>query len=181
LREIVPLRACPGFELPELIPAAFKSRKLAGGDEKLHSKLLSVKAVSLTGTGTFCFISAVLALNSLQKESIFRPCPPKAGPTGGDGFAQPASITKDIVARTLRDINIDSLPTIVAENNFEGSCDAQERPRNWQNVPPRCLDSILFSGAKTVNVNLTRTSTSQPGGATRTLVVWSSTVCFQIL
>ena len=35
---------------------------------------------------------AVAALNSLQKPMMFRPAWPRAGPTGGDGFACPALI-----------------------------------------------------------------------------------------
>jgi hypothetical protein len=44
---------------------------------------------------------AVLALKSLQKSMIFRPACPSAGPTGGDGLAWPALMTRRIVAATV--------------------------------------------------------------------------------
>ena len=50
-------------------------------------------AFPLTGTGTSERKSAVLALKSLQKLMMLRPCWPSAGPTGGAGFAVPAGIT----------------------------------------------------------------------------------------
>lgn len=39
------------------------------------------------GSGTLTFTSAVRALKSLQKDMMFRPACPNAGPTGGAGLA----------------------------------------------------------------------------------------------
>jgi hypothetical protein len=46
--------------------------------------------------------SAVFALNSLQKAMMFSPAWPKAGPTGGAGFAAPALISSLMLATALR-------------------------------------------------------------------------------
>ena len=57
----------------------------------------------------YTLISAVLALKSLQKSIIFKPAWPRAGPTGGDGFACPALMTSLIVDAT-------ALPDMVGSN-----------------------------------------------------------------
>ena len=44
----------------------------------------------LTGIGAPFSKFLVLSLNALQKSIIFKPLCPKAGPTGGDGFAPPS-------------------------------------------------------------------------------------------
>src|SRR3990170_1734485 len=44
---------------------------------------------------------AVFSLYSLQKPMMFTPCWPSAGPTGGAGFALPASICSLMIARTF--------------------------------------------------------------------------------
>src|SRR3954467_15382637 len=45
--------------------------------------------------------SFVLALKSLQKAMMFTPCWPRAGPTGGAGFACPAGICNLIIPVTF--------------------------------------------------------------------------------
>lgn len=47
--------------------------------------------------GTSSLMWAVLALKSLQKSMILRPAWPRAGPTGGDGFAWPALMSSLMV------------------------------------------------------------------------------------
>jgi hypothetical protein len=42
----------------------------------------------------------VASLNLLQNSAIFKPCWPKAGPTGGAGFAAPAGICNLIMVFT---------------------------------------------------------------------------------
>ena len=52
-------------------------------------------------TGMICPICfEVLALYCLQNSMMFRPAAPRAGPTGGDGFALPASIESLITCET---------------------------------------------------------------------------------
>ena len=48
--------------------------------------------VIITGIGAPFSKSFVLSLNALQKSIMFKPLWPKAGPTGGEGFAEPAAI-----------------------------------------------------------------------------------------
>ena len=43
-------------------------------------------------------MSAVLALKSLQKDMMFRPACPSAGPTGGAGLAWPALMSSLMLA-----------------------------------------------------------------------------------
>ena len=69
--------------------AAFFKRTEAGGDFRMNVKLLSENTVITTGK-IMPFWSFVLALNSLQNAMILTPCAPRAGPTGGAGFAAPA-------------------------------------------------------------------------------------------
>jgi hypothetical protein len=45
-------------------------------------------------------LSWVLALNCLQNSMMFKPLEPKAGPTGGDGFAAPPLICNLIIPAT---------------------------------------------------------------------------------
>lgn len=59
---------------------------------RTHVKDLSLKAMTSTGIGASSAICAVFALNSLQKAMMLRPACPRAGPTGGEGFACPAGI-----------------------------------------------------------------------------------------
>ena len=75
----------------------------------------------------FTLMSAVLALKSLQKFMMFSPACPRAGPTGGAGFAWPAFITSLIVAVTalaffdmLHDERVypgHSVPQVTAEHH----------------------------------------------------------------
>src|SRR3989338_5013948 len=56
-------------------------------------KLLSSYTVISTGKGLPCLSGVcVCALNALQNSMILTPCWPKAGPTGGLGFAAPPVI-----------------------------------------------------------------------------------------
>lgn len=60
---------------------------------RTHVKDLSLKAVTSTGMGAWSGIFAVLALKSLQNAMMLSPACPRAGPTGGEGFACPAGIS----------------------------------------------------------------------------------------
>jgi len=55
-------------------------------------KLLSEKTVITTGIGIFFSKLSVEALKALQNSIILTPLCPRAGPTGGDGFAAPAGM-----------------------------------------------------------------------------------------
>jgi hypothetical protein len=72
--------------------AAFLSKIEAGDVFIIKVKLLSENAVITTGIGKPGSTLCVAALNALQKSIIFNPRWPKAGPTGGLGFAFPAGI-----------------------------------------------------------------------------------------
>src|SRR5690606_32190046 len=75
---------------PDCTPDAFLRRIVAGGVLVMKVKVRSEYAVITVGIGrpgsSFC----VAALNALQNSMMFRPRWPRAGPTGGDGFAWPA-------------------------------------------------------------------------------------------
>src|SRR5262245_25427943 len=98
------LEICPTFSLPGLCepdpfffsvcsPAAFLSRMEAGGVLRMKVKDRSWYTVMITGMIRASFSSAwVAALNCLQNSMMFTPCCPRAGPTGGAGFALPAGI-----------------------------------------------------------------------------------------
>ena len=62
----------------------------AGGSFISIVKLLSVKYVTTTGSITPGCSFLLLSLNILQKSIILIPLWPRAGPTGGEGFACPA-------------------------------------------------------------------------------------------
>ena len=59
----------------------------------MNENVRSAYAVMITGIGMPCSISPVAALNALQNSMMFRPRWPRAGPTGGEGFACPAGIS----------------------------------------------------------------------------------------
>src|SRR3546814_4666045 len=59
-----------------------------GGVLMIKSNDLSLYTVITTGN-TLPGLSCVRALNCLQNSMMFTPFAPKAGPTGGDGFAAP--------------------------------------------------------------------------------------------
>ena len=96
----------------------FEGFVVVGGDDNRHGNVLLqaggtrgarscgqpeecalvAQAGALQGVGVGrTFKSAVLALKSLQKSMILRPAWPSAGPTGGEGFACPATMTSRIV------------------------------------------------------------------------------------
>ena len=79
------------LELAEAVfsPHAFFSKTAAGGVLVMKLKLLSAYTVITTGM-IRSPLSAVLALNSLVNCTMFTPCCPSAGPTGGAGVALPA-------------------------------------------------------------------------------------------
>ena len=54
--------------------------------------LSDVNKVMITGVGIPGSKDCVAALNALQNSIMFKPFWPRAGPTGGDGFALPAGI-----------------------------------------------------------------------------------------
>ena len=90
---------------PEAVSVDLKARtkkdvivELVGILEKAHSvqsggdileRVLKREAMMTTGRMSPAW-SLVFALNSLQKPMMLTPCAPKAGPTGGAGFAAPA-------------------------------------------------------------------------------------------
>jgi len=71
-------------------------------------KLLSSKTEISTGI-TKPALSCVLALFSLQKAMILTPCCPKAGPTGGAGFALPACTASSLNATIFFAIRFENL------------------------------------------------------------------------
>jgi len=93
----VPANWWPGVLLPLSMPAACLMKYEEGGVFILHVNVLSWYAVRTTGMGTSSLMWAVLALKSLQKSMILRPAWPRAGPTGGDGFAWPALMSSLMV------------------------------------------------------------------------------------
>ena len=71
--------------------AASLREMATGGCFTTKSKDLSEYTVMTTGR-TFPACACVAALNFLQKSMMFSPLEPRAGPTGGAGFAAPALI-----------------------------------------------------------------------------------------
>src|SRR5579859_3606042 len=92
LREILPTLAVLGVALPFGMPSALAINTDAGGVFMMNVKLRSLYTVITTGVGKPFSKAWVCALNALQNSMIFTPCWPKAGPTGGLGFAWPAGI-----------------------------------------------------------------------------------------
>src|SRR5579863_10131570 len=86
-----------GSAEPLTMPAARSNKIEAGGVFKINVNVRSVYTVTSTGkiipSGSFC----VLALNCLQKSMMFKPCGPRAVPTGGAGVALPAGSCSLIV------------------------------------------------------------------------------------
>src|SRR5699024_10017291 len=89
--EIVATLVLLGTPEPDLILQAFFRSTAAGGVLVIKLKLLSAYTVITTGM-IRSPLSAVLALNSLVNCTMFTPCCPRAGPTGGAGVAFPAGI-----------------------------------------------------------------------------------------
>src|SRR6187402_1025542 len=77
-----------GSPEPDFSFAASINWTAAGGVFTTKSKDLSLYTVICTGH-TLPALSWVLALNCLQNSMMLTPAAPKAGPTGGDGFAAP--------------------------------------------------------------------------------------------
>src|SRR5690606_9554618 len=77
-----------GSPEPFFTLAASNNCTAAGGVLITKSNDLSLKTEITTGN-TLPGLSWVLALNCLQNSMILTPAAPKAGPTGGDGFAAP--------------------------------------------------------------------------------------------
>ena len=88
---IVPTLFAWGSPEPFWIPIASLISTAAGGVFVMKVKLRSSKTVISTGmiVPESCW---VCALNALQKSMMLTPCWPRAGPTGGAGFAAPAGI-----------------------------------------------------------------------------------------
>src|SRR6516225_5912991 len=91
LRVTLPTFSLFGVLEPAVMPAAFFNSTDAGGDLVMNVNDLSWKTVMTTGI-TSPASPLVAALNSLQKPMMLTPCWPRAGPTGGAGFACPAGI-----------------------------------------------------------------------------------------
>src|ERR1044071_3868035 len=98
--ETLPTLFLLGSPEPFSILAAFLSRIEAGGVLVMKVKLRSAYAVISTGMIRSPSL-AVRALNSLQNCMMFRPCCPRAGPTGGAGFALPAGHCSLMIAVTF--------------------------------------------------------------------------------
>src|SRR6478609_3975072 len=73
---------------PDFSFAASNNWTAAGGVFTTKSNDLSLYTVICTGH-ILPGLSCVLALNCLQNSMMLTPAAPKAGPTGGDGFAAP--------------------------------------------------------------------------------------------
>ena len=89
--EIVATLFLFGTPEPDLMLQAFFNKTAAGGVFVMKLKLLSAYTVITTGM-IRSPLSAVLALNSFVNCTMFTPCCPNAGPTGGAGVALPAEI-----------------------------------------------------------------------------------------
>src|SRR5215468_4314495 len=98
--ETLPTLFLLGSPEPFSILAAFLSRIEAGGVLVMKVKLRSAYAVISTGMIRSPSL-AVRALNSLQNCMMFKPCCPRAGPTGGAGFALPAGHCSLMIAVTF--------------------------------------------------------------------------------
>src|SRR4030065_2023878 len=90
-RGIRPLFSRVGVLLPFSSPAALRSRTDAGVVLGMKAKDRSAYTVIPTGMIIPSW-DAVFALNALQNSMMLTPCCPRAGPTGGEGFAFPAGI-----------------------------------------------------------------------------------------
>ena len=89
-----------GSPEPLGIPAASLIRTAAGG--VLVMKVNERSSKTVISTGMIVPESAwVWALNALQNSMMFTPCWPRAGPTGGAGFAAPAGICSLMSVRTF--------------------------------------------------------------------------------
>src|SRR5690554_949215 len=77
-----------GSPEPPFTPEISTNWIATGGVLMIKSKDLSLYTVITTGK-TLPALSWVRALNCLQNSIIFTPLAPRAGPTGGDGFAAP--------------------------------------------------------------------------------------------
>src|SRR5690606_2802144 len=86
-RVTLPTLSVLGRLEPTLTPAAFFSSTAAGVLLVTKVKVRSEYAVMITGVGRPGSSLEVAALNALQNSMMFRPRWPRAGPTGGDGFA----------------------------------------------------------------------------------------------
>src|SRR5450631_485937 len=92
LRETLPTLEVFGVALPFAMPIALAMSTEAGGVFMMKVKLRSLYTVITTGVGNPFSNDWVCALNALQNSMMFTPCWPRAGPTGGLGFAWPAGI-----------------------------------------------------------------------------------------
>src|SRR3990172_5395350 len=88
---IFPTFSLFGMPEPLITPAAFLINSDAGG--VFVMKLNDLSAYTVRTTGMMVSPNAcVWALKALQNSMIFTPWGPRAGPTGGAGFAFPAGI-----------------------------------------------------------------------------------------
>src|SRR5512136_386969 len=92
-----------------------------------------------TGT-TVPIMDAVRALYSLQKAIIFRPCWPKAGPTGGAGLALPAWICSLTTAFTFLAILTNPPPQIITAHNL--------RAKSGDVTPAQPAKSLLLPASR---------------------------------
>ena len=90
----------PSMPEPDLMLQAFFNSTAAGGVFVTKLKLLSAYTVITTGM-IRSPLSAVLALNCFVNSTMFTPCCPSAGPTGGAGVALPAGICNLIYPSTF--------------------------------------------------------------------------------
>ena len=112
-----------GSPLPFWIFRAFLIKTAAGGVYTTKSNDLSSYTFITTGSGMPFSDSWVAELNALQKSIILSPTWPKAGPTGGLGFAPPAGIC-----------NFNTLTTFQWNLNFHNENIPQNSKWKWK--PP---------------------------------------------
>src|SRR4029077_12735672 len=89
-----------------------------------------------------CF--CVVALNSLQKAMILTPCWPKAGPTGGAGFAWPAGIC-NLICPTIS-FAIDDMPLTQPEKGSRTNHETGLRARLFyflESLQKRMLPRVI--------------------------------------
>ncbi len=153
--EIVATFVLFGTPEPDFRLQAFLSRTAAGGVLVMKLKLLSAYTVITTGM-IRSPLSAVLALNSLVNCTMFTPCCPSAGPTGGAGVALPAGICNLIYPVTFFAI----LRHLLNKCGNCGNFPPTKRP--WG------ISYIFLTSAKLISTGVSRPNSS-------TLMV---TICF---
>src|SRR5207302_10624585 len=112
--------------------SAFLKSAETGGIFVMNVNDRSSKTVITAGMiipGSFVL---VFSLNCLQKSIMFTPCWPRAGPTGGAGFAAPAGICSLICVLTFFAMGL-YLPPRIRRNSRTSAPAARKSTNSFQN------------------------------------------------